>query len=100
MWPGLCCGIPLGGTAYPLVRSPARDAAIHVVLKRGCPRGECWRSPKLKLRGEVLGQERIGVRLAEAAQPAVERLEEAVWGSALVHADESGWWENAAGAIY
>ncbi len=112
------------------------EVSEHVVVKRWCPRCERWRSPKLELRGEVLGQGRIGVRLAsliaylrltlrlpyaliqsyletmhavhlslgelvevlhrlaEEAQPAVEGLKEAVRGSALVHADESGWREE------
>jgi hypothetical protein len=40
------------------------EVTEHVVLKRRCPRCECWQSPKLDLRGEVLGQRRMGVRLA------------------------------------
>jgi transposase len=36
----------------------------HQVVKRWCPHCACWRSPQLVLRGQVLGQGRIGVRVA------------------------------------
>lgn len=36
----------------------------HQVVKRWCPHCECWRSPQLDLSGQVLGQGRIGVRVA------------------------------------
>lgn len=36
----------------------------HQVIKRYCPHCERWQSPKLDIKGEVLGQGRIGVRLA------------------------------------
>ncbi len=36
----------------------------HQVLKRYCPHCQRWQSPKLDLQGQVLGQGRIGVRLA------------------------------------
>jgi transposase len=36
----------------------------HQVIKRWCPHCETWHSPKLDLRGQVLGQGRIGVRVA------------------------------------
>ena len=36
----------------------------HQVVKRWCPHCAGWRSPKLDLRGQVLGQGRIGVRVA------------------------------------
>jgi len=36
----------------------------HQVLKRWCPHCETWRSPKLDLSGQVIGQGRIGVRVA------------------------------------
>jgi hypothetical protein len=35
----------------------------HQVIKRWCPSCERWRSPRLDLRGQVLGQGRIGVRI-------------------------------------
>lgn len=36
----------------------------HQVIKRFCPHCQRWRSPKLDLAGQVLGQGRIGVRIA------------------------------------
>jgi hypothetical protein len=36
----------------------------HRVIKRFCPHCRCWRSPKLDLTGQVLGQGRIGTRSA------------------------------------
>ena len=36
----------------------------HRVIKRWCPRCQRWHSPKLELAGQVLGQGRIGVRIA------------------------------------
>jgi transposase len=36
----------------------------HRVLKRYCPACECFKTPPLDLTGQVLGQERLGVRLA------------------------------------
>ncbi len=36
----------------------------HQVIKRWCPHCEGWRSPKLDLSGQVIGQRRIGVRIA------------------------------------
>jgi transposase len=36
----------------------------HQVVKRWCPHCERWRSPELDLRGQVLGQGRMGVRIA------------------------------------
>jgi hypothetical protein len=35
----------------------------HQVIKRWCPSCEQWRSPRLDLSGQVLGQGRIGVRI-------------------------------------
>jgi len=44
---------------------PQRVMVIeHQVVKRYCPHCGCWRSPKLDLRGQVIGQGRMGVRLA------------------------------------
>jgi transposase len=36
----------------------------HQVIKRWCPCCGAWRSPRLDLQGQVLGQGRIGVRIA------------------------------------
>jgi len=36
----------------------------HQVIKRYCPKCERWRSPKLELAGQVLGQGRMGVGIA------------------------------------
>ncbi len=36
----------------------------HQVLKRWCPSCGAWRSPRLDLAGQVIGQGRIGVRIA------------------------------------
>jgi hypothetical protein len=36
----------------------------HQVIKRWCPKCERWQQPRLDLRGQVLGQGRIGVRIA------------------------------------
>ncbi len=36
----------------------------HQVIKRWCPKCECWRTPHLDLRGLVVGQGRLGVRIA------------------------------------
>ena len=43
---------------------PAVEVIEHQVVKRWCPCCGAWRSPQLDLRGQVLGQGRIGVRLA------------------------------------
>jgi transposase len=42
---------------------PVVEVTEHQVVKRYCPRCERWRAPRLDLRGEVLGQGRMGVRL-------------------------------------
>ncbi len=36
----------------------------HQIIKRWCPCCEEWKSPRLDLRGQVIGQGRIGVRIA------------------------------------
>lgn len=36
----------------------------HQVIKRWCPKCQRWHSPRLDLQGQVLGQGRIGVRIA------------------------------------
>jgi len=41
----------------------AVEVTEHRVIKRWCPKCERWRTPQLDLRGQVLGQGRIGVRL-------------------------------------
>ena len=45
---------------------PPQPVAVieHQVVKRWCPHCEKWRSPQLDLSGQVLGQGRIGVRVA------------------------------------
>jgi transposase len=44
---------------------PQRVEVIeHQVIKRWCPHCGKWRSPRLDLRGQVLGRGRIGVRIA------------------------------------
>ncbi len=44
---------------------PQRVEVIeHQVVKRWCPHCERWRSPRLDLSGQVMGQGRIGVRVA------------------------------------
>jgi transposase len=40
------------------------EVVEHRVIKRFCPHCQRWHSPKLDLRGQVLGQGRIGVRIA------------------------------------
>lgn len=40
------------------------DVLEHQVVKRWCPHCAQWRSPQLDLSGQVLGQGRIGVRVA------------------------------------
>lgn len=43
---------------------PPVEVIEHQVVKRWCPHCAQWRSPHLDLRGQVLGQGRIGVRVA------------------------------------
>lgn len=42
----------------------AVEVIEHQVIKRWCPCCEKWRSPQLDLSGQVLGQRRMGVRIA------------------------------------
>ena len=42
----------------------AVEVLEHQVVKRWCPHCACWRSPHLDLRGQVIGQGRIGVGIA------------------------------------
>jgi transposase len=65
------CGYELEGTSIGRRRqvielpSPPRVEVIeHQVIKRRCPHCGRWKMPKLNLQGQVLGQGRIGVRLA------------------------------------
>jgi transposase len=39
------------------------EVTEHVIFKSWCPRCECWHTPRLDLRGVVLGRGRLGVRL-------------------------------------
>lgn len=43
---------------------PAIEVTEHQVIKRWCPHCGKWRSPRLDLSGQVVGQGRIGVRIA------------------------------------
>jgi len=43
---------------------PPLEVIEHQVIKRFCPHCQRWHSPKLDLTGQVLGQGRIGVRIA------------------------------------
>ena len=43
---------------------PPVEVIEHQGVKRGWPKGERWRRPALDLRGQVLGQGRMGVRIA------------------------------------
>jgi transposase len=65
------CGYRLRGESIDYVRqvvelapAPPVEVVEHQVIKRYCPHCRRWRSPKLELRGQVLGQGRMGVRLA------------------------------------
>jgi hypothetical protein len=40
------------------------EVVEHLVITRWCPKCQRWRSPQLALTGQVLGQGRIGVRIA------------------------------------
>jgi transposase len=64
------CKYKLQGTSIDYVRQVVElpepqpvEVSEHQVIKRYCPKCEKWRSPKLDLTGEVLGQGRMGVRL-------------------------------------
>src|ERR1700752_2959328 len=47
-----------------LPEPPPLEVVEHQVIKRWCPHCARWHSPTLDLRGQVLGQGRIGVRIA------------------------------------
>jgi transposase len=64
------CHYQLRGTSLDYVRQVVElpeprpvEVTEHEVIKRYCPKCEKWRSPKLDLSGQVLGQGRMGVRL-------------------------------------
>ncbi len=65
------CNYRLQGTSIDYRRQvielpPPQPVEIiqHQVIKRWCPHCPRWRSPQLDLTGQVLGQGRIGVRIA------------------------------------
>jgi transposase len=65
------CNYQLRGTSLDYRRQvielpPPQPVEIieHQVLKRWCPHCRRWRSPQLELTGQVIGQRRIGVRIA------------------------------------
>jgi len=65
------CSYPLRGESLDYSRQvvelpePAPVEVIeHQVIKRWCPVCQSWHSPQLDLAGQVLGQGRIGVRIA------------------------------------
>ncbi len=65
------CNYPLHGESVDYTREvielPAPqpvEVIEHQVIKRWCPHCEAWHSPQLDLAGQVLGQGRIGVRIA------------------------------------
>ena len=65
------CGYRLRGESIDYTREVIEipepqpvEVVEHQVIKRWCPRCGRWHSPRLDLRGEVIGQGRIGVRVA------------------------------------
>lgn len=60
------CGESLDYSREVIELPPPPEVAVieHQVVKRWCPHCACWRSPQLDLTGQVLGQGRIGVRVA------------------------------------
>ena len=65
------CGYRLRGESVDYIRQvievPAPqpvEVIEHQVIKRWCPHCEGWRSPKLDLSDQVIGQRRIGIRIA------------------------------------
>ena len=65
------CNYRLSGTSLDYSRQvielpPPQPVEVieHRVIKRYCPSCESWRSPKLDLKGQVIGQGRMGVVLA------------------------------------
>ncbi len=65
------CGYRLRGESIAYTREVIElpppqpvDVIEHQVIKRWCPHCATWHSPKLDLGGQVIGQGRIGVRVA------------------------------------
>ena len=65
------CAYRLGGESIDYTREVVElpepqpvEVIEHQVIKRWCPHCEAWYSPRLDLSGQVLGQGRIGVRIA------------------------------------
>jgi transposase len=65
------CSYPLSGESIDYSRQVIElppphpiDVTEHHVIKRKCPHCETWRAPHLDLSGTVIGQGRIGVRIA------------------------------------
>ncbi len=65
------CGYRLNGESIAYTREvielpppPPVEVIEHQIIKRWCPCCAGWRSPRLDLAGQVLGQGRIGVRVA------------------------------------
>jgi transposase len=60
------CGESIDYTREVLELPPPQpvDVIEHQVIKRWCPHCETWQRPKLDLSGQVIGQGRIGVRIA------------------------------------
>lgn len=65
------CAYPLTGESIDYTRQvieipppPPVEITEHHVIKRMCPHCEAWRSPQLDLSRQVMGQGRIGLRIA------------------------------------
>jgi transposase len=65
------CNYPLTGESIDYTRQvieipppPPVQITEHQVVKRKCPHCETWRSPQLDLSQQVMGQGRIGLRIA------------------------------------
>jgi transposase len=65
------CAYPLTGESIDYTRQvieipppPPVEITEHQVVKRKCPHCDAWRSPQLDLSQQVMGQGRIGLRIA------------------------------------